>query len=317
MNYPQQGWQPQQYIAGPPGPAAYGQQQPQVAQPLTATAEEFWSDNGGGGGGAPSYDFRQHGDTVSGTIVSQQARQRTDPKTREPKFNQKDGRPQMQLEITLQTDLRNWDKVKNVPLGPPAAPGQQGQPLPPQADTGLRRIYAWYTLRDAIAEATGNQSTQVGAHLAVRYVGDQPPSAPGLSAVKLYQARYQAPSDADQFFGQQQVPGAPPAGQPAAQYVQQQMAQPGMPHPQYDQGGQLAPGVQQYTNPGPGPQYVQQVPQSPTPQQWQPPQGVPGGYAQAPAVQQAQVPGVASPQQGPDPWATPAQVQPYPDQPPF
>lgn len=256
MNYPPQGWQPPQQ-GYPQQPA---QQAPQQ-QGVTQSADDFWATQSTGGGGAPSFNFEQLGDTVSGTIVKQEARQRTDAATRALKFN-KDGSPQMQLEITLQTELRGWAKVKNVPTAPSPTPGQQGPPLPPDQDTGLRRIYVWFTMRDAVGEATAPHGgrTEAGATLAVRWVGNRPPANPGMSPSKEYKAWYKpAPApDVAAFYGQQapaqqQVPAA---AQPAAQYVQQQW-QP-----------------------------------DPSQQQWQPPQGVPGGYAQQPAVQQVQPPGV-------------------------
>ena len=71
------------------------------------------------------------GDTVSGTIVHQQVRQRTEVGTTTLRWN-KDGSPQMQLEITLQTQLRGWQGVKSVPTGPPGPQGQPGQPQQPR-----------------------------------------------------------------------------------------------------------------------------------------------------------------------------------------
>jgi len=192
---PQQGYAPQQGYGGQPGYGApqpgYGQQ-PQVPQPITQSVEDFWANNSGGGGGAPSFDFTPATPMVKGTIVHMAARQRTDMATRVPKFN-KDGSPQMQLEVTLQTDLRNWQAVKSIPGQTNAQTGQV-IPLPPEQDDGKRRIYLWYTLRDAVSEAlreAGIQAPKVGDELAAQVVGTQP-NPKGKEPIKVYKAWYQA-----------------------------------------------------------------------------------------------------------------------------
>lgn len=266
------------------------------------TPEQFWTQNGGGGG-APSYDFAAQGDTASGVVVSQVVRQRTEIGDNTVKLFNKDGSPQMQVEITLQTNLRNWEKVKKIPTV--AGPGGVQLQQHPSEDTGLRRIYAWFKLRDAIVEATGGKPVENGGYLQVRWTGVEP-NPKGKEPIKTYQARYKEPDPTNGFFGGEQQAQAP--AQAPQQAPQQQYAAPPVqqaPAPQY---APQAP-AQQYAPP-PVQQPVQQyapVEQAPA-QQWAPPQGVPQGYAQNPAVQQAQVPAVQAPvQQAPPQQAAPQQ----------
>lgn len=283
---PQQGFggYPQQQYGAP-------QQQQQVAAPLaTQSVDDFWAQAGSGGPGAPSFNFEQPMDFVDGTIVKQQVKQRTTTGMNpQPRFN-RDNSPQMQLEITIQTELRGWAKVKNIPTAAPPAQGVQGPPLPPEADTGLRRIYVWYKLRDAVAAATGGKPTELGGRIRVQWTG-QEPNPQGDKPIKTYTAWYKAPNPTEGFL---QQPAAPA---PQQQFAQQPQTYTGQ-APQQAPGRAAAPSPQGFAGAPPAQGFQQP---------YQPPQGVPQGYAQNPAVQQAQVPGVQQPQG----------FAPYTDEPPF
>lgn len=241
---PQQGYQPQPGYGQAPqqqGFAPQGQM-PQQPQPATQSVDEFWAQNSGGGGGAPSYDFTPQAPRVMGTIVDMKARQRTEMGTGALKFD-KNGNPQMQLEVTLQTELRGWQSVKNIPVQTDPQTGQQA-PQSPEHDDGKRRIYVWYTLRDALTAAmaeAGVQQPKIGDQLAVQVVGTQP-NPKGREPIKVYKAWIQPGSpDAQAFFG----PGQAAAPAPAAPAPQQ-----AAPPAQFQQ----APPAQQFQQPQPATQ---------------------------------------------------------------
>jgi hypothetical protein len=311
MNFPAQGYgqAPQQGHGGQPG---YGQQapqqgfggqpqQPQVPQPITQSVDDYWAQNSGGGRGAPSYFFTPEAPAVRGTIVDMQARQRTEVGTGVPKFN-KDGKPQMQLEVTLQTDLRGWQGVKPDKIPSQTNP-QTGQsfPLPPEHDDGKRRVYVWYTLRDALQEAmqeAGVQQPKVGDMLAVQVVGTQP-NPVGGNAIKVYKAWIQPGSpDAQAFFGQGQAVAPPAAPQQGFQPGPQTLA--GQPNPMAQQAPPPQQPGQQFQNAAPAQQFqaappAQQQAWGTPPQQAAPPAPGPqdagfGGQPQQAAAPQQQAP---------------------------
>lgn len=232
-----------------PSPQAYGQQaygapqQPQVPQqPLaTQSVDEFFA--GGVGGGAPSAGLGEINSQVVGTIVDMKASQRTKMGTNEPLFN-KDGSPQMQLIVTLQTQHRGWENVKKVPTttGPDGREYQKD----PNEDDGKRRIFVWYTLRQAFEQALvaiGQTTPKIGDEVAVR-VSQHDPNPMGGQPIKQYQVaiRPGAPA-ADAFFGQGQPQQAPP---PPVQQQPAPQAPPVQAPPPYQQGvPQGAPPMQQ------------------------------------------------------------------------
>ena len=133
----------------------------------------------------------------------------------------------------------------------------------PESDTGLRSIYLWYTLREAVemAIATAGQTHLAkGWELGVKVTGTKP-NPKGREPIKEYVAIYRPASGAVQSpmpsmpepGAPAPVPGVPPAGQPTAQYAQQQMANPAF--------------QQQFAAP------VQAQPQQFAQPQWAPPQG--------------------------------------------
>mgnify|MGYP000676876507 CR=1 FL=1 len=112
-------------------------------------------------GGVPAAKFEAHGDTIKGTITeAPELRQQTDFDTGAPKFWD-DGKPMMQLVITLATDDRD-----------PATPD----------DDGTRRLYVKGKLQQAIAAAIRKAEANglaVGGVLTVAYVGDDEPKKRG------------------------------------------------------------------------------------------------------------------------------------------
>lgn len=201
-----------------------GAPQQQYVAP-TGTADDFF--DGVGEAGAPSFKFNGVNDGVRGTIVSQYRTVVTDTsgntKFYPPKGNQAP-QPIPQLNVTLQTSLRNWDKVNKVPVD------DMGNPKPPSEDDGLRRIYIKYDMRRAVgvaihaAKVTGGLKN--GGELAVKLTGYKPTNQP--NDLPLYEARYTPPSESAGFdFG-----GGEQQAQPAAQQPQVQQAPPVQQQPQ-------------------------------------------------------------------------------------
>jgi hypothetical protein len=168
----------------------------------------------GSGGGAPSFKFSGAiGDVVSGEVLDQFKTQQTkfgDPNT---KLFFDDGAPRMQLNVTLQTALRNWDRVTKVPLD------ENDQPKPASEDDGKRRIYIKSDMQravgKAIREATGKGGgLRNGGTLAVKLTGFK--DVGKGNPLPLYEARYKAPepgAEDGSFFA---AGSTPPAQQPAS-----------------------------------------------------------------------------------------------------
>jgi hypothetical protein len=130
------------------------------------------------GGGVKSATFpdQQYGTTVGGLIVREPTvRQQTDYKTGEPKFFP-NGDPMMQIVVQVQTDLRD-----------PAEPN----------DDGVRGLYLKAQMMQAVREAVkaaGGKGLEVGGHLAVTYVRDEPSKLGKGSDKKIYSAAYRLPT---------------------------------------------------------------------------------------------------------------------------
>jgi hypothetical protein len=241
-----------------------------------------------GGNYAPSFKFEGLQDGLMGEIVDLRVTEQTDPALAAPNnkiIDPATGLPKKQLEVTIQTQYRGWQKVAKIPQDTVSLPngGQQTGPRDPSKDDGKRRIFVkgnmLFVVGQAVADATGNasRSPQLGGQLGVKFVGEMNTGKP--SPAKQYEAKYIPPSAAAGFdFGQLQAPAPnqPPVAAPQPQYAPQQTP------------------VQQ-------PVY-QQPAAAPQPQYAPPPQPV------------------AQPQQAPvqqpvgDPFANPAT---YPGQPPF
>jgi hypothetical protein len=206
----------------------------------TTTTEQAFDldslfDNAGGGTGAPSFEWPKQidpknknrmipviGGAVQGEITDIYVTVVKDINTKEPKLDKR-GRQQGQVNLTLQTSLRNWESVVNIPTD------DDDNELPASEDTGERRIYVKYRLLDAISKAI-KESDQAsggprkGAKLAVKVsdlIYDKDPTRHPLPD---YIAKYVPPvsSPADDMFAAEQAkaPAAtPPAEDPWATAV--------------------------------------------------------------------------------------------------
>lgn len=153
-------------------------------------------------GGVPSAKFDTHGVTVAGTITAPPStQQQTDFDSGEPKFWD-DGRPMLQVVVDLRTDLRDPEI---------------------EDDNGTRRLYVrgkhlTAAVRDAVRKA-GGKKLEVGAELAVTYVGDDAPKRRGASGAKQYRAEYRPAAETA-------LGGGEPSAQPAAGAVPEQTPAP-------------------------------------------------------------------------------------------
>lgn len=266
----QQGWPQQASQQQAQGYMQQGQQG-MPPQPVTQSAEAWFGEQQArSGGGAPSFAFANIGDTVQGEIVHMEGRQRTRMEDGQLLFF-KDGTPQMQLVVTLQTELRGWQQVVTVPTV--TDPQGNKVPLGPEHDDGKRRIYVWYTLKEAFMNAlqqAGVGSPNVGDLLAVRFSGTRPnPKVQNGKPSKEYQVMYRAGNPAaQQFMAQEQAQAAPAPQAPPSQGYQPQPSQ---------VGGQ--------PNPAYAPQQPQQAPPPQAPPQQQAPPAPPqqGGFNPADA----------------------------------
>lgn len=143
------------------------------------TADQFLM-----GGGIQSAKFEVIGDSITGEVLDTEVRQQTDLTDGKLKFWD-DGRPQMQLVVTIQTTLRDDSD-----------------------DDGQRRVYVkGKSLTEAVREAvkaSGARGLEVGGKLMVQYVGDGEQTKRGFNPPKQYAARYQRPNmsaAANQFLG--------------------------------------------------------------------------------------------------------------------
>jgi hypothetical protein len=136
----------------------------------------------GGGGRAAKFD--NIGDTVTGPITDAKMTQQTAMETNEP-LTWADGRPRMQLVVSMATDQRADDN-----------------------DDGIRTVYAkggnyeaasgtGTSMKDAIADAlkrASASSLDVGGVLTVAYTGEGKKTNRGYAAPKLFKAKYEPPT---------------------------------------------------------------------------------------------------------------------------
>lgn len=211
------------------------------------------------GGGIPAAKFETIGTTVSGQICAQpEVMQQSDLDTGKPLFWD-DGRPRMQLVVTVQTTMRD-----------PEIPD----------DDGKRKFYIRAKLQDAVRQAvrsSGARGLDLGGTLAITYVADGEQKKRGYNPPKIYSATYQAPAQAaaNEFLN-----GGQPAQAAPQQYVAPQQQAP---------AAQFVP-----PNQGPAPQWSQPAAQPPAAPQaappatngaaWTPPPGMTPEQAAALAV---------------------------------
>ncbi|MER7206363.1 hypothetical protein [Streptosporangium sp. NPDC000239] len=170
-----------------------------MTTPFTMDANAFLM-----GGGIPSAQFPTIGTTVSGPITTPPTvEQQKDLDSGEPKF-WSDGKPMMQMVVTVQTSLRDPQIVD---------------------DDGQRKFYIKAKLLDAVRTAVrqaGARGLEVGGVLSITYVADGEVKKRGHNAPKIYTAAYAAPSavQANEFLqGAPQAPATAPG--PIAQMPQQ------------------------------------------------------------------------------------------------
>ena len=203
-----------------------------------------------GGNFAPSFKFDQIGANVAGEILSIDQQDQTDFDDPTKKLYDDRGNVKQQLQIILQTPLRNWQGVAKIP-----ADQETGQPQPPSMDDGRRAVYVkgWMigAVGDAVEKATGLRAApQVGGRLAVRFAKTQPPRSGRGQDMKLYEAVYVPPNPSDPMFQQA------PQQQPVATFSAQQAQQTGNGWGQHPAPQQAPP--QQWQQPAPQPQQWQQ-----------------------------------------------------------
>lgn len=170
---------------------------------MTATNEAaaFFSNFSGGGGGAPSFKFANLGDTVKGKVVSSRMMDQTHYGTDNPIIDQKTGQPKKQLQIILDTALRNWEGCN---------PGkdQDGNEEPPSEDTGARAVYVkgWMIkpVSDALLAATDKERNfpVPGDILAIKF-SEQTPTNKG-NPLKKFMANAKAAPDGFGDFAEAQ-----------------------------------------------------------------------------------------------------------------
>lgn len=175
------------------------------------TGDNFFNENGGPAvTGAPSFKFEGADPKIVGQVVDTfetfvthiqdvkgTAIKKGDSKT------DKRGRKQPQLNVTLQTTLRNWEHVTTVPVD------KDGAPLDPSEDTGLRRIYVKHRMitavRDALEAAKAPRlKLAKGGTLAVKKTGEE--DIGEINGLPLYEARYALPEPGEDFFKEEAKP---------------------------------------------------------------------------------------------------------------
>lgn len=192
------------------------------AQHEGGTGDNFFNENGGPSAkGAPSFKFKETGSLVRGKVVDTfqtfvthvQDVKGTDIKKGDPKLDSKQ-RKQPQLNVTLQTSLRNWEDVARIPED------EDGKQLPPEEDTGLRRIYVKHRMITAIREAleaakAPGLKLQKGGDLAVKKTGEE--DIGQMNGLPLYAAKYAAPEPGEDFFTEESKTEAPKSEEKAAE----------------------------------------------------------------------------------------------------
>lgn len=150
------------------------------------------------GGRSKSYQFNIPGDSVTGRIVKIEKQQQTDMDKGTPKVFP-NGQPMMMWAVTLQTELRNGEGLRDFD------PREE-------TDDGLRTVYLKWKSEEAVKlaiRASGAQKPEIDGILTLIY--SRPGPKQGNFNTKLWEARYVPPQPGQQF-----------AAQPAPQQPQQQ-----------------------------------------------------------------------------------------------
>jgi hypothetical protein len=120
----------------------------------------------------PSISFKDAkiGTSYTGTITDLQTVQVKDFATGEPKYWD-DGKPQLQIQVTLDTDLRD-DSLED--------------------DNGERRVYLFGQKLTAAKQAlkdSGLTKFELGAKFTITFSGEKPAKTKGFNPVKLYEIK--------------------------------------------------------------------------------------------------------------------------------
>ncbi|MFJ8995556.1 hypothetical protein ACIRQH_34770 [Streptomyces sp. NPDC102279] len=168
------------------------------------------------GGSVPSAKFPTLGASVSGRITERPTvEQQTDFTTGELKFWD-DGKPQLQLVVTLATEQRDPENAE---------------------DDGTRRVYVKGQMKNAVAQAVrsaGARGLEVGGTLTVTYSADGVAKNPRFNAPKNFTAQY-IPAATNTLHTPDPTPGQPPVQQ---QYAPPATAIPGLTPQQQAQAAQ-------------------------------------------------------------------------------
>lgn len=149
-------------------------------------------------GGAKSAKFPEVGTVVKGSITTPPTlSQQTDFTTGALK-TWDDGKPQMQLVVTIQTDEK--DDVE---------------------DDGVRSLYVKGAMQAAVKDAirkAGARGLEVGGTIAIKYTGDGVAKTRGMNPPKQFAAQYVPPTAkaVDDFLATPEPAAAPVAAKAAA-----------------------------------------------------------------------------------------------------
>ncbi len=162
------------------------------------TPDQFFN----GGGGAPSFKFANPGDSVTGKITDLQVVQQRaySPTGLGDLKTWPSGDPMMQLNVTLQTNLRD-SSIDD--------------------DDGKRRVYIdGRRIREAVKEAftkVGADGLEVGGTYTQTFTGYDPESKNPANPAKVYEVVYEQPRHVAEFFnGAAPAPAPPTAPTPEA-----------------------------------------------------------------------------------------------------
>lgn len=183
-----------------------------------------------GGTGAPTALLSNINDGVIGVIESQRVVDYIPFGKKDPEVLD-DGKVRKQLVVILNTDLRNWQGLKEAPLID--RDDKSKGTRPPEDDDGRRAVYIpqykniHYAVKDAVVASGAyggkNGPLKDGARFGVKVV-DLEDTGQG-NPKKVHKAFYEAPAASAEFFGNSQeaapAPSAPaqstPEPAPAAQ----------------------------------------------------------------------------------------------------
>lgn len=168
------------------------------------TYDDFF--DGVGEGGAPGFQFEKIGSGLIGLVVDMFKTVVTEPgKERKVKVYP-DGTQIPQLNVTLQTELRDWAGIK---AGSKSLLDEDGNPKPASEDDGLRRVFIKYDMRRAVAKAvkgTGATGLRPGGKLGIKWASSK--EVGQANPLPLYEAMYEPPAAGDEFLNSTPEPAS-------------------------------------------------------------------------------------------------------------